>query len=125
MWKDERSEEQDGGRRYGRSLMVSGMGSHTQHRGSRSQSGSEYTDKVNEDEIDIAISPSKPLWSSSKNGKGGTKLADKIRNQRMEEEIARKVREIAFDAGLIGLGGVIVERVEHITLHELPEQDVG
>ncbi|KAM2981395.1 hypothetical protein FF2_012701 [Malus domestica] len=73
-WRnDDRSEEQDGGRRSGRSSTASRMGSHTQHGGSRSLSGSGYKDKLIEDESDTAISPSKPRWSSSKSGKGGPK----------------------------------------------------
>ncbi|KAM2045886.1 hypothetical protein ACFX1T_010027 [Malus domestica] len=35
---------------------------------------------------------------------GGHNLAIKIRQQRQEEEEARKAREITFDAGLIGPG---------------------
>ncbi|KAM2067542.1 hypothetical protein ACFX1T_043869 [Malus domestica] len=103
-WKDECSKEQDGGKRYGRSSTGSGMGSHTQFGTSRSFSGSGYTDKVNVEEADTAISPNKPRWSSSKLAKGGLNLAGKIRQQRQEEEEARKAREITFDAGLIGPG---------------------
>lgn len=58
--KDERSEELDGGRRSGRSSTASGMGSHSLYGGSRSQSGSDYNVKVDDEETDTAISPSKP-----------------------------------------------------------------
>ncbi|KAM2581450.1 hypothetical protein TB1_003724 [Malus domestica] len=101
-WKDDRNEELDGGKRSGRSSTASGMGSHTQFGASRSFSGSDYTDTVNVDEADIAISPNKPRWSSSNLSKGRLNLVDKIRQQRQEEEDARKAREVAFDAGLIG-----------------------
>ncbi|KAM1078396.1 hypothetical protein ACFX19_026072 [Malus domestica] len=117
-WKNKRSDEQDDGRQSDQSSTTSGMGSHSQYRGYIPQSGNEYIDQENEEETDTATSPSKPRWSSSKNDRGGTKMAEKIRNQRVEEENARKARESAFDAGLIGLGGVIAEDAKHITLHE-------
>ncbi|KAM2309478.1 hypothetical protein COP1_031455 [Malus domestica] len=120
-WKDERSEELDGGKRSGRSSTASGMGSHSQLGASRSFSGSDYTNIVNMEEADTAISPNKPRWSSSNLGKERSSLADKIRKQQQEEEDARKAREAAFDAGLIGPGGVIAEGVEHVTLHEIHE----
>ncbi|KAM1376754.1 hypothetical protein PS1_038739 [Malus domestica] len=122
-WKDNRSEELDGGKRSGRSSTASGMGSHSQLGASRSFSGSDYTDIVNVEEADTAISPNKPRWSSSNLGKERSSLADKIRKQRQEEEDARKAREAAFDAGLIGPGGVIAEGVEHVTLYEIHEQE--
>ncbi|KAM2511008.1 hypothetical protein PS1_035441 [Malus domestica] len=122
-WKDDRSEELDGGKRSGRSSTASGMGSHSQLGASRSFSGNDYTDIVNVEEADTAISPNKPRWSSSNLGKERSSLADKIRKQRQEEEDARKAREAAFDAGLIGPGGVIAEGVEHVTLYEIHEQE--
>ncbi|KAM2839900.1 hypothetical protein COP1_031455 [Malus domestica] len=97
------------------------MGSHSQLGASRSFSGSDYTNIVNMEEADTAISPNKPRWSSSNLGKERSSLADKIRKQQQEEEDARKAREAAFDAGLIGPGGVIAEGVEHVTLHEIHE----
>ncbi|KAM1736074.1 hypothetical protein ACFX12_014472 [Malus domestica] len=121
-WKDDRSEELDGGKRSGRSSTASGMGSHSQLGASRSFSGSDYTDTVNVEEADTAISPNKPRWSSSNLGKERATLADKIRKQRNEEEDARMAREAAFDAGLIGPGGVIAAGVEHVTLYEIHEQ---
>ncbi|KAM2534613.1 hypothetical protein TB1_020309 [Malus domestica] len=123
-WKDDRSEELDGGKRSGRSSTASGMGSHTQFGASRLFSRSDYTDTVNVDEADTAISPNKPRWSSSNLSKGRLNLADKIRQQRQEEEDARKAREVAFDTGLIGPGGVIAEGAEHVILHEIPEQEI-
>ncbi|KAM1292011.1 hypothetical protein EV2_019582 [Malus domestica] len=120
-WKNKRYDEQDDGRRSDRSSTASGMGSRSQYRGHTPQSGSEHTDQENEEENDTAIPPSKPRWSSSKNDRGGTKLAEKIRTQRIEEENARQARESAFDAGLIGPGEVIADNAKHITLHEPPE----
>ncbi|KAM1406088.1 hypothetical protein ACFXTH_000794 [Malus domestica] len=38
-------------------------------------------------------------------------------------EIAREARELAFDAGLIGPGGVVAPEAEHITLHDRPEHE--
>lgn len=100
------------------------MGSHSQQGGSRTLSGGGFTDKLTKDESDTANSPSKPRWSSSKCYKGGLKLVDKIKSQREEEEKARKVRESAFDAGLIGHGGTIAPGAEHIVLHDFSEPDV-
>ncbi|KAM1939414.1 hypothetical protein ACFX13_027261 [Malus domestica] len=122
-WKNKRHNEQDDGRRSDRSSTASGMGSRSQYGGHTPQSGSEHTDQGNEEENDTATSPSKPRWSSSKIDRSGTKLAEKIRRQRIEEENARQARESAFDAGLIGPGGVIADNAKHITLHEPPEQE--
>ncbi|KAM1040975.1 hypothetical protein TB1_029547 [Malus domestica] len=119
-WKNKRHDEKDEGKRSDRSSTASGMGSRSQYGGHTPQSGSEYTDQGNEEEKDTATSPSKPRWSSSKCDRGGTRLAEKIRNQRIEEENARQARESAFDAGLIGPGGVIADNATHITLHEPP-----
>lgn len=121
-WKKERSEDQDGGRRSGRSSTASGMGSQSRYGNSRAHSGSECTEKEEDEVIDTATSPSKPRWSSSKGGYGNTKLANKIRHQKLAEEKARKAREEAFDAGLIGPGGVISAETENVVLHELQEQ---
>ncbi|KAM1056803.1 hypothetical protein ACFX13_030918 [Malus domestica] len=122
-WKNKRQDEQDEGRRSDRSSTASSMGSRSQYGGHTPQSENEHTDLGNEEENDTATSPSKPRWSSSKTDRGGSKLADKIRSQRIEEENARQARESAFDAGLIGPGGVIADNAKHITLHEPPEQE--
>ncbi|KAM2543208.1 hypothetical protein TB2_022555 [Malus domestica] len=101
-WKDDRSEEQDGGKRSGRSSTASGMGSHTQLGASRSFSGSDYTDTILAEEADTAISPNKPRWSPSRLNKERLNLADKIRHQR----------------------GVIAEGAENVILHEILEQEI-
>ncbi|KAM1385219.1 hypothetical protein PS2_031367 [Malus domestica] len=49
----------------------------------------------------------------------------KIRNQRKGAEIVREARELAFDAGLIGPGGVVGPGAEHITIHDLPDHEVS
>lgn len=120
-WKDERNEEHERGRRSVRSSTASGMGSHSKYGASKGQSGSEFTDKSVEEVIDTATSPSKPRWSSSKCGHGLTKLADKIRRQKQEEDEARKARERKFEAGQIGPGGVVVDGAMNVVLFELQE----
>ncbi|KAM2009144.1 hypothetical protein ACFX16_003954 [Malus domestica] len=122
-WQDEKSEDRDGGWRSARSSTASGARTHAQHFGSRTHSESGCTDKADEDEMDIAISPNKPRGSSNKQKNDRLELATKIRNQRKGEEIAREARELAFDAGLIGSGGVVAHGAEHITLHDPPEHE--
>ncbi|KAM1157449.1 hypothetical protein ACFX14_027975 [Malus domestica] len=121
--KDDCSEEHEGGRRSGRSSTASGMGNHSKYGTSIRQSGSQFTDKSVEEVIDTATSPSKPRWSTSKCGHGPTKLADKIRRQKLEEEEARKARELAFEAGQIGPGGFVADGVPNVVLNELLEQE--
>ncbi|KAM1093781.1 hypothetical protein ACFX2B_008748 [Malus domestica] len=99
------------------------MGSHSKYGTSIGQSGSEFTDKSVEEVIDTATSPSKPRWSSSKSDHGPTKLVDKIRRQKLEEEEARKARELAFEAGQIGPGGFVADGVTNVVLNELLEQE--
>ncbi|KAM1341721.1 hypothetical protein ACFX13_006229 [Malus domestica] len=101
-WKDDRNEEQDGGKRSGRSSTASGMGSHSQLGASRSFSGSDYTDTILAEEVDTAISPNKPRWSTSRLNKERLNLADKIRHQR----------------------GVIAEGAENVILHEILKQEI-
>lgn len=91
-YKDARNKEYDGGRRSSRSSTAFGMGSHTQLGDNRSQSGSERSAKIDDKEIDTAISPSKPRWSMNKNGTEGSKLAERIRKQQEKEEAARLAR---------------------------------
>ncbi|KAM2701022.1 hypothetical protein EV2_002898 [Malus domestica] len=74
--------------------------------------------------MDTAIFPNKRRGSSNKQIGDRLALASKIQNQRKGEEIARKARELAFDTGLIGPGGVVALGAEHITLHDPPEHEV-
>lgn len=90
--KEGRSEEADGRRRSGRLSTGFGMRGHSQFGGSRTQSGNDCITKVEEEETDTAMSPSKPRWSSSKRGSGDVMLAEKIRRHREEEENARRAR---------------------------------
>lgn len=69
----------------------------------------------------IATLPSKPRWFLSKSGYGDSKLADKIRRQRLEEEEARIARKLAFEVGLIGSRGVVATTAENVVIHELQE----
>lgn len=71
----------------------------------------------------IATSPSKPRWFSSKSGYGDSKLADKIRRQRLEEDEARIAKKLAFDTGLIGSRGVVATTAENVIIHELQKQE--
>ncbi|KAM1977304.1 hypothetical protein COP2_014147 [Malus domestica] len=59
-WKDEKSEDREGGWRSARSSTASGAGTQFQHFGSRVNSESGGTDKADEDEMDTANSPNKP-----------------------------------------------------------------
>ncbi|KAM2039419.1 hypothetical protein ACFX1T_012859 [Malus domestica] len=120
-WKDEKSEDRDGGWRSARSSTASEAGTQFQHFGSRANSESGCTEKADEDEMDTAISPNKPRGSSNKQKMDRLELEMKIQNQRKGAEIARGERELAFDAGLIGPGGVVGPGAEHITLFDPPE----
>ncbi|KAM2065050.1 hypothetical protein EV1_027856 [Malus domestica] len=122
-WQDEKSEDRDGGWRSARSSTASGAGTQAQHFGSRANSESGCTDKADEDEMDTAISPNKPRGSSNKQKNDRLELETKIRNQRKGAEIAREARELVFDAGLIGPGGVVAPGAEHITLHDPPDHE--
>ncbi|KAM1717261.1 hypothetical protein COP2_025396 [Malus domestica] len=123
-WKEELSEEPDGGRRSGRSSTASSMGSYTRLGASNSLSGSECTGKAEDEVIDTATSPNKPRWSSSRNEKEDKKLVtDKNRRQHREEEEARLARELVFDTGLIGPGGVVATGIANVVLHDMLEQE--
>ena len=104
-WREERSDEPEGVRKSGRSSMASGTGYRTPSNGDLSLSEDLNSMKEDEEVIDTAISPSKPRWSTNKSEKRVPTLAMKIQKQREEEEEARRAREAAFDAGLIGAGG--------------------
>lgn len=56
-------------------------------------------------------------------GTRGNNLADKIRKQREVEKSARKARDVAYDAGLIGLGGVVVDEAVNVVLNTMPDED--
>ncbi|KAM1777717.1 hypothetical protein ACFX11_044340 [Malus domestica] len=124
-WKEEYCDEPDGGRRSGRSSTASGVGSYTRPGDSKSLCESESTAKVEDEVIDTATSPSKPRWSSSKSGKEDKELDEKIRCQRREDEEARTARELAFDAGLIGPGGVVATGIANVVLFDMQEQEAS
>ncbi|KAM1264134.1 hypothetical protein ACFX15_033533 [Malus domestica] len=88
-----------------------------------SLSGSECTAKADDEVIDTATSPSKPRWSSSRSEKEDKKLTDKNRGQHREKEEARIARELAFDAGLIGPGGVVATGTANVVLYDMLEQE--
>ncbi|KAM1007206.1 hypothetical protein ACFX2A_003889 [Malus domestica] len=98
------------------------MGGHPQLGRARSHNGSECTALMEDGVVDTGSSRSKPKWSLSKGGKGDNKLADKIRCQRKEEEDARRAREIAYDAGSIGLGDMVAAGVEQVVLLKILEE---
>ncbi|KAM2096827.1 hypothetical protein ACFX1R_020424 [Malus domestica] len=89
----------------------------------RSQSGSECTAPLEDEVIDIATSPSKPRWSSNKIRHRDKELVGKIKRQWLIEKEARSARELAFDASLIGPGGVMAAGAEHVVLNDNYEQE--
>lgn len=86
-------------------------------------SGEESAARIEEEVVDTTSSPSKPRCPSKPIGLGGNILVGKIHCQRQEEEEARKARDAVFDAGLIGLWGVVADKVKHIILKLISEKD--
>ncbi|KAM2567063.1 hypothetical protein TB1_009489 [Malus domestica] len=122
-WRKERIEDKDGNRRSSRSSLDSGTRDLAQTKDQSILSGEESVARWEEEVVDTASLPSKSRAFSTLKGSGGKSLAGEIRCQRMKEEEARRAMEAAFDAGLIGPGGVMAEEARHIILKELPEHD--
>lgn len=117
------STERDGSNMNGRSSIVSDTENQARSGDSEVQPGVHSSAQADVEVSDMGRLLSKADVSLTHPRNRSNNLAAHIRRQLVEEEETRKVREKAYDVGLIGPGGMIVDGAVDVVLHIMPKED--